>query len=80
MKMEGEEATTDDQIATIPTTYAVFESPNEIHYTPEEFLKEGVKMVKNIKSHVKRLELGSKLRKEVWLGEIARCDSCNPLD
>ncbi|KIJ27412.1 hypothetical protein M422DRAFT_55053 [Sphaerobolus stellatus SS14] len=50
--------------------YTVYETVNEIAYSPEEALKQGVGMVKAIKDHVLRLELGSKIRKDVWLREI----------
>lgn len=44
----------------------------EIDYTPEKALHAGLSMVKLIDKSVKRLELGSKMRKDVWLREIAR--------
>ncbi|KAI0049607.1 hypothetical protein FA95DRAFT_1556704 [Auriscalpium vulgare] len=52
------------------TSFTIFSSPDEIEYNPENALKEGVGMIKAIKNDVRRLELGSKLRKEVWLREI----------
>ncbi|KAH8118439.1 hypothetical protein DFH11DRAFT_1849817 [Phellopilus nigrolimitatus] len=60
---------------SIPMDYAKYESADQIRYTPENCLKEGVNMVKNIKAHIKHLELGSKLRKDVWLREIASLES-----
>jgi hypothetical protein len=53
----------------LQTTYA---SAVDITYTPENSLAHGLEMLKNIKYHVNRLEVGSKLRKEVWLREIAK--------
>lgn len=47
-------------------------SAEEIDYTPEKALQAGLSMVKLIDKSVKRLELGSKMRKDVWLREIAR--------
>ena len=46
---------------------------HEIDYAPENALKEGLGMVNALKANIKRLELGSKLRKDVWLREVERC-------
>ncbi|KAI0320228.1 hypothetical protein OF83DRAFT_1215368 [Amylostereum chailletii] len=53
-----------------PSVFSIYTSPVDIEYTPENALREGLRMVKRIKSDVKRLELGTKLRKDVWLREI----------
>lgn len=58
--------------AALPT-YTIYQSPRDISYAPEEALTEGLAMVKTLKANIKRLELGSKLRKDVWLREIERC-------
>ena len=56
----------------IPMNFTEYRSASEIEYTPEDSLKVGTKMVENIKAHVNKLELGSAMRKEVWLKEIKR--------
>ncbi|EPQ59276.1 hypothetical protein GLOTRDRAFT_136192 [Gloeophyllum trabeum ATCC 11539] len=53
-----------------PSTYKVFETADEIPYTPEDALSEGTKMVKAMEAEIKKINLGSKLRKDVWLREI----------
>lgn len=55
-----------------PALYTVYNSAAEIPYRPEDALKEGVGMVNTLKASIKKLELGSKLRKDVWLREIDR--------
>ncbi|KAH9951754.1 Dynamin family-domain-containing protein [Amylocystis lapponica] len=55
--------------------YTVHKSADEIEYLPEDALKEGLGMVRMIKQNIKKLELGSKLRKEVWLREIESLQS-----
>lgn len=52
--------------------YTVCNNPEDIVYTPEDALKEGSGMVKTIKENLKKLELGSKLRQEVWDREMAK--------
>ncbi|KAG1863428.1 P-loop containing nucleoside triphosphate hydrolase protein [Suillus tomentosus] len=54
-----------------PTLYHLYEFADEITYTPEHALREGLGMVKTLKIGIEKLELGSsKLRKDVWLREI----------
>ncbi|KAG1886363.1 uncharacterized protein F5891DRAFT_1120509 [Suillus fuscotomentosus] len=54
-----------------PTLYHLYEFADEITYTPEHALHEGLGMVKTLKIGIEKLELGSsKLRKDVWLREI----------
>ncbi len=55
--------------------FTVYQSEDDITYVPEDALKQGLGMVKSMKHNIKRLELGSKLRKDVWLREIERCIS-----
>lgn len=55
-----------------PKTYTSYASAQDIPYTPENALGEGVGMVKYLKSKVKKMEIGSKMRKDVWLREIER--------
>ena len=50
--------------------YKLYDTVNDINYTPENALTEGVAMVRDISSSLKSIELGSKLRKEVWMKEI----------
>jgi hypothetical protein len=52
--------------------YTVYHSASEVPYLPENALKEGLSMVKTIKSNIKKLEIGSKLRKDVWLKDLER--------
>jgi hypothetical protein len=64
-------AKTAEKTATV-TSYTRFKSSGEIAYVPEEALRQGLKMVSAIRSGVKTLELGNKMRKEVWMREIER--------
>ncbi|KZT13003.1 uncharacterized protein LAESUDRAFT_719309 [Laetiporus sulphureus 93-53] len=52
--------------------YTIYNAADEIEYLPERALKECLQMVTTIKTNIKKLELGSKLRKDVWLREIER--------
>ncbi|KAG5716551.1 GTPase SLIP-GC [Termitomyces sp. T112] len=52
------------------TFFTPYKSHKEISFTPEGALKEGLGMVSSIKSGLKSLQLGSKLRQEVWMREI----------
>jgi len=55
----------------LPKHFTVHKTVHEIQYNPEASLEEGLGMVKTIKETLKHLELGSKLREEVWDREIA---------
>ncbi|TFK55750.1 hypothetical protein OE88DRAFT_1804556 [Heliocybe sulcata] len=57
------------------TGYKVYEASDDIPYSPETALSEGTKMVKAMKASIDKIELGSKLRKEVWLREIESLES-----
>lgn len=73
MDADAVEAPKQTAVARSDDYYVKYESASDIHYTPEKCLTEaGLGMVKTIKKHVNRLELGSKLRKDVWLKEIAK--------
>jgi hypothetical protein len=62
-----------EQPATVNQTYfTIYNSFDDIAHTPESAFKEGLGMVKMIKEYLKKLELGSKLRREVWDREIAK--------
>lgn len=50
--------------------YQVYDSAADITYTPEASLKEGLGMVKTLREGIKKLQLGSKLRQDVWLREL----------
>ncbi|KAG1755777.1 hypothetical protein EDB19DRAFT_1956649 [Suillus lakei] len=50
--------------------YQLYDSADNISYTPEVALQAGLGMVKTLKAGINKLELGSKLRKDVWLREI----------
>ncbi|KAJ8590321.1 hypothetical protein M405DRAFT_897528 [Rhizopogon salebrosus TDB-379] len=50
--------------------FRLYDTANDIAYTPEGALQEGLGMVKTLKAGIDKLELGSKLRKDVWLREI----------
>lgn len=60
--------------STTPQTnlFTVYTSAGDILYTPEASLEQGIGMVKTIRNSIKQLQLGSKLRQEVWLRELAR--------
>lgn len=53
-----------------PVLYQLYDSADNISYTPEAALQAGLGMVKTLKAGINKLELGSKLRKDVWLREI----------
>ena len=53
--------------------YRQYKSADEIEYTPERALQEGIAMVQDLGEHLKRLDVGSKLRKEVWAKEVDTC-------
>ncbi|KAH8106194.1 hypothetical protein BXZ70DRAFT_422562 [Cristinia sonorae] len=56
-------------------TYKKFGSPYEIDYAPEGALKEGLNMVKVLNTSIKKLDIGSKLRKDVWMREVEALQS-----
>jgi len=47
-------------------------SAEEIAYSPEAAIKEGIKMIQTLEVQMRNLKLGSKLREEVWAREISR--------
>ena len=51
-------------------TFLMHQTAAEIAYRPEGALSQGVAMVKALEFTVKKLDLGSRLRKEVWQREI----------
>ncbi|KAG2077497.1 hypothetical protein BDR04DRAFT_1196025 [Suillus decipiens] len=50
--------------------YQLYDSADNIAYTPEAALQAGLGMVKTLKAGINKLGIGSKLRKDVWLREI----------
>lgn len=53
-------------------THKIYDSAEDIDYTPENALAEGVQMAKTIGSYLNQIDLGSQLRKDVWLREVER--------
>ncbi|KAK1224421.1 hypothetical protein PQX77_012717 [Marasmius sp. AFHP31] len=51
-------------------SFIVHESANDISYEPENALKQGLEMVSSIQNAMAGLQLGSKLRQQVWSKEI----------
>jgi len=47
-------------------------SAEEIAYSPEAAIEEGIKMTQTLEVRMRNLKLGSKLREEVWAREISR--------
>jgi len=47
-------------------------SAEEIAYSPEAAVEEGIKMIQTLKVRMRNLKLGSKLREEVWARVISR--------
>ncbi|KDQ65115.1 hypothetical protein JAAARDRAFT_188367 [Jaapia argillacea MUCL 33604] len=64
----AESATVSSQ--PVQPLFTVYETAEDIPYTPESALQQGLGMVKTIKTNIKKIELGSKLRKDVWLRDI----------
>ena len=62
-----------DLVLNPRTFYKVYETVDDIPYTPEGALKEGLGMVDALKASIKRIDLGSKLRHDVWNEEIRKC-------
>ncbi|KAF9569032.1 hypothetical protein CPC08DRAFT_790765 [Agrocybe pediades] len=60
----------EEQKVEIPKYFTVYKNAHDINYNPEALLKEGLGMVKTVKETLSQLELGSKLREEVWDREI----------
>ncbi len=52
--------------------YKVYEKAEDINYVPEDALKEGLGMVRAMKASIKMVDLGSKMRSDVWAAEIEK--------
>ncbi|KAK0206486.1 Dynamin family-domain-containing protein [Desarmillaria ectypa] len=50
--------------------YSVYNSASDIPYSPEGALQEGLGMVRSIQQKLEKLQLGSKLRQDVWYREL----------
>ncbi|KAK0490958.1 hypothetical protein IW261DRAFT_1434849 [Armillaria novae-zelandiae] len=50
--------------------YSVYNSASDISYSPEGALQEGLGIVKSIEQSLGKLQLGSKLRQDVWHREL----------
>lgn len=61
-----------------PPLFNEYTSANEINYSPENALKQGLKMIQTLKSRMKLMKLSSKMREEVWAREIAKSVSSKP--
>ena len=59
-------------IAPPRSFYTAYKAVEDINYAPEGALKEGLGMVKALKASIKKVDLGSKLRQEVWQDEIKK--------
>ncbi|CCM01707.1 uncharacterized protein FIBRA_03772 [Fibroporia radiculosa] len=60
---------------SLRSLYNLYGSVDEIDYLPENVFKEGLGMVKTIDANIKKLELGSKLREDVWVREVESLQS-----
>ncbi|OCH93605.1 hypothetical protein OBBRIDRAFT_832536 [Obba rivulosa] len=58
------------QVVEPAALYKLYKFADDIDYLPEDALKEGLKMVKVIKANVNKIDMGSKLRRDVWEREI----------
>lgn len=60
--------------APIPVSllFTTYDSVSDISYTPEASFKEGLGMVKTIRTNIEKLRTGSKLRQDVWTRELNR--------
>lgn len=61
------------QVEEKPTLpFVVYNDASEIDYSPEEALKYGLEMVKVIRKALGTIEIGSKVRQDVWDAELAK--------
>ncbi|KAG2047441.1 hypothetical protein BDR06DRAFT_985189 [Suillus hirtellus] len=80
--LSGSLAAPNTQVESViePTLYQLYDFADEITYTPENALHEGLGMVKTLKVGIEKLQLGnSKLCKDVWLREIDRNENHHSL-
>jgi hypothetical protein len=69
----GNDRVNGDAPAPAAGAYTRFSAPGEIAYTPEAALHEGLQMVGALRAGIRTLELGNKMRKDVWMRELERC-------
>ncbi|KAG9077908.1 hypothetical protein FRC06_008636, partial [Ceratobasidium sp. 370] len=74
-KLEFKHEPEPDRPVLPAATHNTYRSAGEINYTPENALEEGVEMAKTIGSYLKQIDLGSQLRKDVWLREVENLKS-----
>jgi hypothetical protein len=55
--------------------YTTYCSADEINYTPEAALAEGIQMARTLEDHLRELDLGTELRRTVWSRDIERYTS-----
>ncbi|KAG8740113.1 hypothetical protein FRC10_004742 [Ceratobasidium sp. 414] len=76
-ELENDELENDEPDNDEPTlAHKADETPNptdEVVYTPDNALAKGQQMADTIGSYLQQLDLGSTLRKDVWLREVERC-------
>ncbi|EMD41186.1 hypothetical protein CERSUDRAFT_91948 [Gelatoporia subvermispora B] len=56
-------------------TNSVYQATGEFSYEPQDALKEGLEMVKTIKTNVAKIDAGSSLRRDVWEKELKSLES-----
>ncbi|KAF5393772.1 hypothetical protein D9757_000094 [Collybiopsis confluens] len=62
-------------ISAAAKKYTVYHSATELPYSTETALKEGLAMVQHMKTYLNDLNLGSKLRQEVWKNNILNLEA-----
>ncbi|KAI9063349.1 hypothetical protein FKP32DRAFT_1592405 [Trametes sanguinea] len=78
-KVKVDDTVEDEGSAAARTSFRKYERVEDLQYAPEEALKEGLAMVKTLKLSLKSLDVGSKMRQEVWMNEIKNLQSqCAP--
>ncbi|KAG9038318.1 hypothetical protein FRB95_001730 [Tulasnella sp. JGI-2019a] len=61
---------TPKHLPVVQSPYVKYDNANAIEYTPEAALSSGKAMIDVIKERIRTLEIGSKLRKEVWKKDL----------
>ncbi|KDQ17601.1 hypothetical protein BOTBODRAFT_64068 [Botryobasidium botryosum FD-172 SS1] len=59
-----------DTINGLTAQFTSYASLTDIRYTPEGFLGQGLAMVRDLKAHINRVDIGNDISKETWLTEI----------
>lgn len=73
MKQSSQSVVPSGQVKSyIAPLFEEHKSAEEIAYSPEAAVKEGIKMIQTLETRMRNLKLGSKLREEVWAREISR--------